>query len=123
MRRLLLLIVCMLSAVCLKAQSSVGTQGSVPSGSPVQPTFLGEPAPQAMNPLPSAAEVCEACKKNCVDAREQCQVSACLINGGTPDGVVCDTVTSQNGWSDGLKACSDQETACDKKCSVGVCRQ
>lgn len=123
MRRLLLLSVCMLSVVCLNAQLSDGTQRSAPSGSSVDPGFLSEPALQSLNPPPSAVEVCKACKTNCVDAREQCKVSECLINGGTPDGVACDAVKNQKGWSEGLKACVEQETACDNKCSAAVCKE
>jgi hypothetical protein len=48
-------------------------------------------------------EICQACRKNCVDAREQCKVSACLVNGETRNGVACGSVTNQQGWSDGLR--------------------
>jgi hypothetical protein len=125
MRRLLPLSVWMLLSVCLNAQLSGATHRSAPSWSPVKSMIFAELALQVegMNPPVLPGEVCQACEQNCVDAREQCKVSACLVNGGTPNGLACDSVANQQGWSEGLKACSDQEAGCANKCSAGVCKQ
>jgi hypothetical protein len=123
MRRILLISACMLPILPLNAQLRDGTPTPAPRGSSVQLVVLSETLLQAMNPPPSAGEVCRACKRNCVDAREQCKLSACLVNGGTPNGLACDSVANEKGWSDGLKTCSDEETACDNKCSNGPCKQ
>jgi len=70
-----------------------------------------------------ASKACVACLDRCVQIRESCRSQACARAGGKDRNAgACDGGNAQV-YSDGARACGNQEVACKNQCqSTAACK-
>jgi hypothetical protein len=110
----------LLSMAAFAINLSTKLSGSQTPG--VQTSGILDLDAQTREPIAQMASVaCTNYRKGCEDARNRCYQWACTGNGGQGNAGSCKGAANP-GYSNSIKACSDQYGSCLNQCN-GVCKR